>query len=256
MKSAVRVIHTVFRCVFFGKPSGDETAFSTWTSESFSMEQSSTKMTRQVPKATRNDIWILFNTIDGDLSLSISDLRILGKSSFFSEILAKAYEQDKNVFESNLFSRVSSESLKTTLEHALCFRSPDKEMLPMDTLIAKTIYGLCVRCDLPDLKDICDSVLLKDLNVDSAVEYLNLAIADSFFLQGAYRGRQLIYRCSGLIVENLIEVSKIGDNSNETWGTVVDFTFAELKRRLSHPDCVIQCPSEMRCIHHSNGNSH
>ena len=56
MKSAVRVIHTVFRCVYFGKPSGDETAFSTWTSESFSMEQSSTKMTRQVPKATRNDI--------------------------------------------------------------------------------------------------------------------------------------------------------------------------------------------------------
>ena len=37
-----------------------------------------------------------------------------------------------------------------------------------------------------DLKDLCDSILLKDLDLDSAVEYLNLAIMDSYFLQGAY----------------------------------------------------------------------
>ena len=185
IKAAVRALHTTFQCIFYGTPSGNETAFATWARESFPKEhQSSTTSPRVI--STRSDLKIVFLTINGDVSVSASDLSILQNSAFFSKILTKAHEQTKPVFEVNVFDRTSSESLKTMLEIALCFRSPHKKNLPMDTMTVKTIYGLCVRCDLMDLKDLCDSILLNDLDLDSAVEYLNLAIMDSYFLQGAY----------------------------------------------------------------------
>ena len=254
-----------------GTPSDNETAFATWARESYPKdeEEEDRSITTTSPRviSSRSNLKIVFLTINGDVSVSASDLSILQNSVFFSDILTKANEQTKPVFEVNVFHRTSSESLKTMLEIAMCFRSPQKENLPIDTMTVKAIYGLCVRCDLMDLKDLCDSILLKDLDLDSAVEYLNLAIMDSYFLQGAYvlcvcvcvcvcspyhkvrnikkknryKGKRLVHRCSGLILENFTKVSEVG-GTNEEWGTVVEFVITELKRRLSHSECVIQRP--------------
>ena len=173
-----------------GTPSDNETAFATRARESYPKdeEEEDRSITTTSPRviSSRSNLKIVFLTINGDVSVSASDLSILQNSVFFSDILTKANEQTKPVFEVNIFDRTSSESLKTMLEIAMCFRSPQKENLPIDTMTVKAIYGLCVRCDLMDLKDLCDSILLNDLDLDSAVEYLNLAIMDSYFLQGAY----------------------------------------------------------------------
>ena len=56
-----------------------------------------------------------------------------------------------------------------------------------------------------------------------------------------YKGKRLVHRCSGLILENFTKVSEVG-GTNEEWGTVVEFVITELKRRLSHSECVIQRP--------------
>ena len=246
INAAVRVVCTAFECVYYGQPSKefDVDACATWAKEA-AEKTSKARTATYASIATETEIkryddqvTIMFHTINGGVSVTRRTLRYVQDSEFFSQILNQADELmntvDDDVLKVTSMDDMSSETVKMMFDYI-----ESKGTMQLNKLSAQNLFAPAVKFDLSELKAKCDSILTKNLNLDSAMKYLSIAILDGAFLQGTYSGMHLAQRCTSLVAENFVQASEIASVRVEMWEACVDFVLSELKRRLTHEKCFV-----------------
>lgn len=234
-------MHTAFECIFFNDGDDNtENALETWTREIAPPIQSDDEKTKKKVKKKieiqeeDNGIPVVFQTINGDVSILRRTLRLCQDSKIFCDIVKRSEEcSHSKILRVDNLNDVAYETVKMMFDYV------EKPKMRLNKLSAKKIFPVATKCDLRHLKRQCEITLTKNLTLDSAMELLNLALHDSAFMEGAYDGMHLARRCSSVIVKNFIKAPEIS-GSGEMWNTSIDFVLRELRRRLSHPKSVLK----------------